>query len=471
MKETERQPSEAEICMVLDTFMYLDYRDAQEGTSLKNILKDLEKHPDYGGGGIHCGEYTILQKAAENDAVGNLVIGCQSREMGYDSGTAACTFSSPDEETVYVVYRGTGDGEWLDNGVGMTESVTPQQQEALDYFEAALDRMEIGKEQRLIVTGHSKGGNKAQFVTMETEHEELIDTCYSVDGQGFSEKAILRWRENYGEDGYQERTQKLKGIHGENDYVNGLGNPIIPKENIRYVKTPVDKRNFAGYHDIKFMFASREYDPETQSFYTQFHGEKNKDAMKQGELGRYAAALSKDVMGLKEEERDGCAAVVMQLMEASGGVKSGINGEKLELSDISDFTFMGIPIIVGSFFRGEEGKQLIRALWNRPVLTGSIHGNIILQAEEQRLRACAEALSGAVKQLEAVEQRLHEAGERIPVYMKGSTALFHRIELSAGRIKRLGKKLMMAADVQKQIGNTYRCWNEEIMEIAGGIDF
>lgn len=50
---SERQLSEAEISMVLDTFMYLDYREAQEGTSLRNIVKDLEHHPDYGAGGIH----------------------------------------------------------------------------------------------------------------------------------------------------------------------------------------------------------------------------------------------------------------------------------------------------------------------------------------------------------------------------------------------------------------------------------
>ena len=61
--------SEAEISMVLDTFMYLDYKEAREGTSLNMILKDLENLADYGGGGVHYGEYTILKKAAENDEI------------------------------------------------------------------------------------------------------------------------------------------------------------------------------------------------------------------------------------------------------------------------------------------------------------------------------------------------------------------------------------------------------------------
>ena len=187
--------SEAEISMLLDTFMYLDYREAREGTSLKNVIKDLENHEDYGGGGIHYGEYQILSKAVQNEQVGELTIHCQSGNMGYDSGTAACFFVSPDGEKVYVVYRGTGDGEWPDNGLGMTQSATIQQERALSYFEAAAERLELSAEQRVVITGHSKGGNKAQFVAMETKRQELVDVCYSVDGQGFSQKAISRWKQ------------------------------------------------------------------------------------------------------------------------------------------------------------------------------------------------------------------------------------------------------------------------------------
>ena len=155
--------------MVLDTFMYLDYSEAREGASLDEIVSSLRNHPDYGGGGIHYGEYRILQEAVKNEEVGNLRIGCQSFHMGYDRGTAACIFHSPDKKSIYVVYRGTGDGEWLDNGIGMTSAVTIQQKKALSYFEEAMEALEPGSGCRVIVTGHSKGGNKAQFVTMETK--------------------------------------------------------------------------------------------------------------------------------------------------------------------------------------------------------------------------------------------------------------------------------------------------------------
>ena len=69
-----------------------------------------------------------------------------------------------------MAYRGTGDGEWPDNGIGMTCASSAQQDSALSYFEEVVEAMEINGGQRLVVTGHSKGGNKAQFVTMESRY-------------------------------------------------------------------------------------------------------------------------------------------------------------------------------------------------------------------------------------------------------------------------------------------------------------
>lgn len=229
--------------------------------------------------------------------------------------------------------------------------------------------MDLGENHRVIVTGHSKGGNKAQFVTMESKYGKLIDACYSVDGQGFSEMAVDRWKSKYGQEGYEERTGKLNGIHGENDYVSVLGNSIIPEEHIRYVKTPVEKNNFAGYHDIKYMFASLDYVGISGEYVTTFHGRKNSDTGKKGELGIYAAALSGKVMNLAPEKRDGCAAVIMQIMEVAGGKrKTGINGEKLKLSDIKDFTVMGVPLITQSLLKGKRAEAFYGLFWIRKYL-------------------------------------------------------------------------------------------------------
>lgn len=446
--------------MVLDTFMYLDYREAREGTTLREIISDLSMHPDYGGGGIHYGEYTVLKEAVENNEVGSLKISCQSFHMGYDAGTAACTFTSSDETSVYVVYRGTGDGEWPDNGIGMTSAATVQQQKALAYFEEVVETMELSEENRVIVTGHSKGGNKSQFVAMETKYDEILDACYSVDGQGFSEQAIQTWKDRYGEKGYELRVQKLYGIHGENDYVNVLGNTIIPNEHIRYVKTPVEKTNFAGYHDIKYMFASLDYDAKTGNYITVFHGRKNSDTGQRGELAEYAAALSMGVMELSPDKRDGCAAVIMQLMESINGEKSGINGEKLHLSDIKDFTVQGIPLIAGSFLRGKEGKRLIGSLRHREFLDARPERNMILQVNDQALLKQTAQLSEEAGRLMTITNEVRETANALPFYMKGYTAMYHRIKLSANEIERLSGKLQKVCDFQESVAGSYRRWDD-----------
>lgn len=455
--------SEAEISMVLDTFMYLDYKEAREGTSLNDILKDLENHPDYGGGGIHYGEYTVLKKAAANEEIGNLVICCQSAGMGYDSGTAASVFMTPDESRVYVVYRGTGDGEWPDNGIGMTRAATIQQKRALSYFEQVIEEMEIDEDQWLIVTGHSKGGNKAQFVTMETKYSALINACYSVDGQGFSENAIERWQRKYGEEEYKERTEKIYGIHGENDYVSVLGNSIIPEGHIRYVKTPVEKNNFAGFHDIKYMFASLYYDEEQKCYITIFNGRKNSDTEKRGQLGEYAALLSSGVMGLSQEKRDGCAAVAMQLMEASKGQRRGLNGERINLSDVKDFTFQGIPLIAEGLFLKKEGRSLLKSFKSREVQLGKLSGNVSLQVNYQHLLRQTEELEQITVRLKENAAQIAEIAESLPRYMEGGVVLGYRLRASSDEVKHLHDKLQRAVRLQDNIAKSYQGWD--------GIDF
>lgn len=445
--------------MILDTYMYLDYKEAEEGASLKEIIESLEGHPDYGGGGIHAGEYTVLKEAVKNEEVGNLSVCCQSANMGYDKGTAACTFKSQDESSVYVVYRGTGDGEWPDNGIGMTRAVTIQQSHALAYFEEVVETININKNQRLIVTGHSKGGNKAQYVTMETKYSDLVDICYSVDGQGFSEEAVTEWKKKYDKEAYRERREKLQGICGENDYVSVLGISIIPQEHIRYIETPVEKSNFAGYHDIKYMFAALSFDGSRGGYVTTFGGRKNKDVGGRGALGEYAAALSAGMMKLPADKRDGCAAVIMQLMEASSGSKKGMNGEKLTMMDIKDFAFQGIPLISDSLLKEDEGRGLLEWFGRKEMLSGQHLGRMVLQVKIPKL------LEGAYKWKETadqIEKMMAEAGkiaESVPLYMKGAPSYYHRIKLSAGRGKELAQNMLKIAQFQEEAVRSYKIWD------------
>lgn len=447
--------------MVLDTYMYLDYNKARDGLTLAEIIEGLASDPDYGGGGTHYGEYTVLREAVKNEQIGSLRICCQSADMGYDSGTAACTFQNSDKTSFYVVYRGTGDGEWPDNGIGMTDAVTVQQNRALSYFEEVVETLDIGKESQIIVTGHSKGGNKAQFVTMETKYENLVNACYSVDGQGFSEAAIHNWKDRYGDEKYDKRREKIYGIHGENDYVSVLGSSIILAEHIRYIRTPVEKTNFAGYHDIKYMFASLNTDAETGTNITTFHGRKNCDVPKQGELGIYAAALSSGMMNLAPGERDGCAAVIMQLMEALRGQKKGINGEKLTLADLKDFTVQGIPLIAGSLFKEEEGRGLLYSLLDKDYSGGQLPAQFNLQTDYGQLYGHAEEMRALSLRIDRLVKEVRETADAIPLYVKGHAGLYHGVKLSAVEMDKITKGLFRIAGFIEEAASSYRKWDTE----------
>lgn len=447
--------SEEEISMVLNTFMYIDYKEADDGMTLNEILSELSRHPDCAEGGIHFGEYTVLRQAAQDPQIGNLVIDNQSCLMGCDSGTAACTFSSRDGGSIYVVYRGTGDGEWPDNGLGMTQKSTRQQERALEYFDRVVERNQISPSQRVIVTGHSKGGNKAQYVTMSTQYGELVDACYNIDGQGFSQKAIDGWKEAYGESGFEKRRRRITGIFGENDYVNVLGNSIVPKNQIFYVKTPVQVQNFAGYHDIKYMFASRVLNESTGEYDTVFGGRKNDYVMGQGKLGSYAAVLSGLLMRMEPERRDGCAATLMQLMELGGERKTGLNGERLTLSDIGDFVSAGIPVVADSVFYTGQGREMLAAAFCRKSFSQDMKGCLIVKAGYSKMAAQIEPLRNLALEVRKRKEEAQSVSERLPNFAKNSWLLCRSLKREAENLEGEAASLQELSEVLEKIIKIY----------------
>lgn len=453
--------SEEEISLVLNTYMYLDYKEAEDGMSIREIVSELETLPDYKEGGIHHGEYTVLAKAAANPQIGNMVIDNQSHLMGYDTGTAACSFRSSEGESIYIVYRGTGDGEWPDNGVGMTESATPQQEKALAYFEEVVECTDITLEDRVIVTGHSKGGNKAQYVTMTTRYGNLLDVCYNVDGQGFSEKAIDGFSDALGEQEFHDRRQKIMGIYGENDYVNVLGISIVPKENECYIRTPVDKADFAAYHDIKYMFSERRWDEKSGTWQTVFNGNCNDYALKRGALGDYAARLSASMMQLPEGRRDGCAAFMMQMMEATRGSSEGINGEKLSLLDVDDFGWAGIPTIKESLLATPEGCQLLGAAFEKDSFSIEMQGTVQFMLRAELLQQQVTELSGLALLLQKEEKEIDEIADRLSKCLWGNFDFKWKLAAEKQKVAQTGKSLKKLAKQLSEIVLLYEKKDEE----------
>lgn len=463
------QLTEEEISLVLDTYMYMEYHQAQDGDTVSEILTHMETMEEYRPGGEHYGEYQILSQAAQNEQIGNLQLYHDSQNMGFDSGTNACTFVDKENNRVFVAYRGTGDGEWPDNGLGLTQEFTIQQQRSVDYFDRVVQEEELDGSQRVIVTGHSKGGNKAVFVTMESSYADRIDRCYSVDGQGFSEAADQRFRRKYTAEEYEERKQKLYGVYGENDFVSPLGCGLIPEEHISYIRTPVEKSNMAGYHDIKYLFAALTFDAAAGVYVTTFSGRKNEEVSQRGDLGNYVAELSDAVMALPVEERSGAAGVLMQFVEGFSGRKDGLNGEKLTWSDFMSFVKKGIPAIVATTFgSGEGGRLLGQAIFGESFLQ-ELPVGMVLEADYRSIGSEAETLRELSKEIRAISEEVQDYAAQLPWYMLCKQVLSVQMKRIAEDLQEFAVKTDTLSEQQKQIAQNYADADSRSEELAAAV--
>lgn len=142
---------------------------------------------------------------------------------------SACFIDKKDNVT--VVFRGSvTEGEWDDNGQGAYEYDTKEQIDALNY----INNLEFND---IIVTGHSKGGNKAQYVTILSDK---ISKCISVNGQGFSNEFIIKYKNEI-----EKNKSKITCINSKYDYVYCLFNQIGGQ--FHYIETDF-KINSLDYH-------------------------------------------------------------------------------------------------------------------------------------------------------------------------------------------------------------------------------
>lgn len=445
--------TEAEISMILDTFMYLDYEDAADGRSIAEIMEDISKDKEYVAS--KANEYAVLSKACDNPQIGKLTIHCQSKNMGYNEGTRAAVFLNEDTDTTYISFRGTYDGEWLDNGKGLTQVSTPQQEEALRYYEEVVETMELSGDDTVYLCAHSKGGNKVQYITMETKYDAVIDKTFSCDGQGQSKKAIEHWKEKYTEEEYEERTSKLYGINGQNDFVHVLGNSIIPASHIFYVKTPSEKLDFVGYHDITRMFATQKKNEDGKIYY-EYNGRKNENALRRGELPDYVDSLSKEVLFFPENVADGSCATVMQFAEiVNGGSFTGINGEKGNLLDFAEFRFAGVAAIIASLIQ-KNGREFLDVVLSRESFSQRLSEESSLELNYRLMEEAALYFEEICRKSEALLCEIDRNSVLLPLLFEGYSFRRTHVENCVAKISTNIEKLKRAVKVIRRAALMYR---------------
>ncbi len=262
------------------------------------------------------------------------------------SGMTACVFTMPDGE-VHVVFKGTGTGEWIDNGEGLSgiaeentyieydekgniaayrlvqnDYATDQQVEALNWFNRIVSANGWSKNRRIIISGHSKGGNKAQFITI---HSDAVSECYSFNGQGFSPEALDSFRRTYADE-YEIRRSRIYSFAAENDFVNILGEYLVPENQIYYFESALRS------HPIEFMLHSDgSLRPQCE----------------QGWFSRYAESVSEDLMTLTPYVRKFAALGIMNIFQKYIAKDDAINGDIVSKEE----TLAGISIAVTMVMR------------------------------------------------------------------------------------------------------------------------
>lgn len=219
--------------LLLNNLMYmtnsggmLDIDSYKPGITVGEIVNrtlesGLEAGKDYGSY-ITGEDWTQMLNAIKNDPqLKEVQLVAKHSDTGPDSGGGfSALFADPSTGEAIVVFRGTADGEWRDNFLGGAATGAPdgvstaQQQNALDWYQS----LDLDAYSSVTVTGHSKGGNKAKYITVL---DDSVTRCVSFDGQGFSDEFIRKYasqiRQNQG---------KISNNNVDYDYVNLLLNDI-----------------------------------------------------------------------------------------------------------------------------------------------------------------------------------------------------------------------------------------------------
>lgn len=229
-----KTPLSTEQLLLLNNLMYMTAEEplrsitteVYQGKTVRTLIESIDikrfdGKKNYGSYMTGADWQKILKAFRKDDRLMQMTLAQTSVDEGIGGGGGvSALFTDPDFGEAVVCYRGTAAGEWKDNfiGGGSTDVLdgvsTLQQKNALIWYQGlALDDYAI-----VTVTGHSKGGNKAKYVTIL---DASVDRCVAFDGQGFSDEFVEKYKRQIA--GNQH---KIRNCNAEGDYVNLLLNDV-----------------------------------------------------------------------------------------------------------------------------------------------------------------------------------------------------------------------------------------------------
>ncbi len=265
-----------------------------------------------------------------------------------DNGMTACIFTTPSKE-IYPTFKGTGSGEWIDNGEGLSgipeantyfhykdgkitkrqiikrDFASDQQAEALNWFNRLADKYKWSEDTKITLCGHSKGGNKAQFVFINSS---IGQYCFSFNGQGFSPEAV-KYFKNTLKESFDIRRKLIYNISADKDYVNVLGKPLMSRENSFFIQTE------NGFHQMEALL------------------DKNGELLPlgvQGKVSRYAKSVSEELMDMPPFIRQYAVLGIMNIFQKYLGKGEAVNDDKVSLEKTLAGIALSIPSLL-NFWR------------------------------------------------------------------------------------------------------------------------
>ena len=241
--------------LVLNTLLGYDIKFSNNKT-VADLIKDVEDNFDSGIDEVTSEETKAFIKAAKscierNKEFANYRIVSsieRVRDANGDNTIAPIVTFANGEDAVVVFWGTTTADEWYDNVIAGHDSVegSEYQNKALEYFNDVSKHFD-----NITVTGHSKGGNKAQYVALMSDE---VDRCVAFDGQGFSKAFIDEHAELI-----NAKKDNITLISSDYDIVNALLFDIagtvmyvdssnVPKEYLEDLTEDGPQKNFFYYH-------------------------------------------------------------------------------------------------------------------------------------------------------------------------------------------------------------------------------
>lgn len=406
--------------LLLDCLVYVD-ADFSNGRSLGDIASELLEPGGLDGVDIGASMTkeevtTLLQDLQNDETLKTLVVdGYVNTEI-----RGAC-FVDPATQEAVVVYRGTGPAyaAWDDNCQGGYLSDTDMQKEALEFAKKTAD-----KYGDITVTGHSKGGNLAQYVTVVMGDQ--VDRCVSFDGQGFGDEFLEKYA-----DEIAANKHKIRSVNAHNDYVNILLTAIADET----VYLANDKKGLLGHSP----YGIYEHADNTLT------------------NGEYTTSKeqNKIIKGLKEgldwlvEKLDGLDNNLVEFLVYSfvGAIMGGALSDQVDLMNMDLLDWIKV---IGEFL--ENLDDYIEDYNNTKNSGGNSH--VAVTVDTAALRDTSEVMTDAAAKVETLYGQIQKIRKQMATNVISGVAIgaplqavLKQMDKEAAKLKKLAAFLANSADL------------------------